>query len=707
MINGKPNFIVLFLLSFIWAPSFSQLPSSLFRKIEIKIDTAHFDSYTHVIEYNRENHLYFVYDDYNPTCEVRLYLNKPDMGNRIRLLGSNDYDLIDTLININNDHIRFKVRFRNLEEADFLNFTFAEKAENSLDSVIHIIPLLPTTHTSIDFRPSNNELFVGETKDYELLTNRATNIRINNLWKEDGAVNYRVTNDNGRIIISLLSQELGHQVLNLQLQTKTPYISDSGTINFNLPMIEEVFEVKASRLKFLRIDQEEVILDSDNLAGYEIQLDNNPYLKLEHTYRIENQEDPGGPLYAEIFTRRYLNNGKILCSLRPYSYHSQSEGYLYIKENDVARFITNFDIIPKTNIKSVKILREGSDWTDNLNVYPGETIEVQILGESLHKANFVFDGITKLSSDTLLNNQNISSFMLKVPLNIYNKSVPIYNNDSYTGIDLKVTEFQRPREFDFIYVEGNGFKRELATMSNTIFADNLIQDISLQFDRDKIDSEGRLYGQQHLNIKITLRGKNNELIELKDIEDIVICPGEFSPRSSFYGTNCTAGILMINNYLSKKTYDLEEWSRIIIEISHDKSKHGGNGYSKTLEIILQKYWRFDIDVSFPAGLLTFGKESSGALTGISLAMIAQFSFYEKNKINRFKPYKVGFGFIALDAFNFSENSDNRDIALVVLGSLYPTRKDKKLTFPLYFGGGYKLKQEEFFFLIGPGIRVSL
>ena len=127
-----------------------------------------------------------------------------------------------------------------------------------------------------------------------------------------------------------------------------------------------------------------------------------------------------------------------------------------------------------------------------------------------------------------------------------------------------------------------------------------------------------------------------------------------------------------------------------------------------MEIILQRFWKFDIDVSFPAGLITFGGENSGNLTVISMAMIARFSFYEQNKINRFKPYKVGFGFIALDAFNFaSDNDESRDIAMVVLGSLYPTRKDTKLTFPLYFGAGYGLKHERFFFLFGPGIRVRL
>ena len=89
-----------------------------------------------------------------------------------------------------------------------------------------------------------------------------------------------------------------------------------------------------------------------------------------------------------------------------------------------------------------------------------------------------------------------------------------------------------------------------------------------------------------------------------------------------------------------------------------------------------------------------------------MAMIAQFSFYDPERIGKFKPYKVGAGFLALNAFNFNEGAD-RDVAIVVLGSLYPTRKDVKLTFPLYFGGGYFLGAKKLFVLVGPGIRISL
>jgi len=68
--------------------------------------------------------------------------------------------------------------------------------------------------------------------------------------------------------------------------------------------------------------------------------------------------------------------------------------------------------------------------------------------------------------------------------------------------------------------------------------------------------------------------------------------------------------------------------------------------------------------------------------------------------------KLGFGFIALNAFNFSSQNINRDMSLVALVSLYPTTKDRKLNFPLYMGGGYFLSENKFFFLVGPGIQVS-
>ncbi len=685
----------------------AQLPSLIFKQIEIKVDTLSFNSVDHLIRFNDENHLYFEIGENSPVCEIRLTPFEPEVMERLTLIKSGDYDILDSLINVNNEYFRFRIQFKNLTATDFLNFTFSEISEDSLDSRIHIVPLLPVTKTIVEFDTEDTELFVGEEKVYELTTNNLQNIRVDNIWTRDNAVNYRLTEDNSRLILHVSSQRLGWQTLRLRIRAKIPYITDLGEVKFELPVITQEFNVKASRLRFLRIDEEEIILDPQKREGYAIQLENNPYFQLQRTYRIESQEEPGGPLVAELFTRSYLTNGRILCWFRPFAMHRKSDGYLYIKEDDVARFITNVNIIPRPEIEEIQILREGSDWTSNLNVYPGEAIELRIEGKSLHRTNFTFENVHDFSPDTLVRNENLTNFQLKIPVNIINKKITIYNHGKTTGYALNVKEYERPRPLDFVYLRGNGFRQRLSTAGNNIMVQNILQEVNIEFDRDVIDLEGKLFGVQHLNIEITVRGKDNELIESEEIENVAVCPGELSPRSQYYQANCQTGEISVNNHLSKKTYDLDEWSKVIIEISHNTDKYGGDGYSERVEVIIQKFWRFDIDVSFPAGLLTFGGSNSGNLTGISMAMIAQFSFYEKDRINRFRPYKAGLGFIALDAFNFSENDDNRDVAMVLLGSLYPTRRDSKLTFPLFMGGGYKLKNQEFFFLVGPGIRVRL
>jgi hypothetical protein len=124
---------------------------------------------------------------------------------------------------------------------------------------------------------------------------------------------------------------------------------------------------------------------------------------------------------------------------------------------------------------------------------------------------------------------------------------------------------------------------------------------------------------------------------------------------------------------------------------------------------MKRKYSFDVEVSFPAGLLkiTPGDTSGDIATfsGISIGVIGQFSFYHPDKINKYRPYKIGAGFLALSAFNYDEDSD-RDVAIVALGSVYPTNKSAKLSFPIYFGCGYFLKDGIFSFLLGPGIRVS-
>jgi len=96
----------------------------------------------------------------------------------------------------------------------------------------------------------------------------------------------------------------------------------------------------------------------------------------------------------------------------------------------------------------------------------------------------------------------------------------------------------------------------------------------------------------------------------------------------------------------------------------------------------------------------------GDFGGVSMAIIGQYSFYRKDKINSLEPFKIGAGSLALNAFDLSNNSSSKDLGAVVLGTLNPVNTDKKFSFSIYFGGGYLISAKTFFWLIGPGITIQ-
>jgi hypothetical protein len=404
-----------------------------------------------------------------------------------------------------------------------------------------------------------------------------------------------------------------------------------------------------------------------------------------------------------------------LCILRPYNLHRNTDGYLYIKDGDSPQFITNVSITPATLIEKISILGEGSEWRESSNIHPGEVFDLKLEGAGLNKAKFKFEDLIDLTADTVIRSEKELVYKLKVPVDITKKRLNIYNFANPTGEFLNVSEYQRPRDLDFVFLNYGDFARRVSGIKEPILYDDVIKDLTITFNPDKIDDE-KLYGKQYLDVKIQITGKKNELIELKTIENIAVCPSGQSPRSEFYNSkDCFNGDISLNKYIRQPTYKLEDWSRINLIIEDDKSKYGGEGYMKEIDVILKRSYSFDVEVSFPAGLLTIYPKDTiktlGNLSGISMAMIAQFSFYHPEKINTYRPYKIGAGFLALNAFNLSEGMD---LSLVVLGSVYPTTRDAKLSFPLYAGFGYQLSQsdvkktpgERFFFMVGPGIRVK-
>jgi len=102
-----------------------------------------------------------------------------------------------------------------------------------------------------------------------------------------------------------------------------------------------------------------------------------------------------------------------------------------------------------------------------------------------------------------------------------------------------------------------------------------------------------------------------------------------------------------------------------------------------------------------------GEPGIGSLTGLSVASMANFTFYKKDQIKKVQPLRLGAGFMALNAINsITGGNDESDIGMVALASFQPLNSESKVNFPIYAGFGYLFKSESWFLLLGPGIKFT-
>ncbi len=693
------------LLSYCQSPSHNI--ANNFKEITIQVDTLSFSFSKNDITIKGEKYLSFFYLKEETIAEIKFYPNHGDDVRKIDISFSTDFDVIDSVFKTK-DYFKCKVRFKNLTKTQFLSLNLVLHEHNSTELPCEI-KLLPHTKTTANFYPKEDELYIGEEKEFELVTNNIDNIKENNALTIGKDINYRTHIVNGQLKIYLIPNKLGENEVSIELQTVNPFLDEKENLKYSLPPIKQKFKVRGNRLAFLKTDVKDITLDdTTQKTGVEVQLDYSRLLQLQKTYRIDNKETAGGALVAEIFTKSLLSNGKILCILRPYTFHKLSDGYLYVKNGDEALCISNFTITPKTTITFVSILHEGGK--RDSNIFPGETAELRIEGLSLNKANFKFEALNVFASDSLIKTETVATFKVQAPVNITEREIDIYNRNEKTGKFIALTEYQQPHQFNFININYGLGPMPISSLPPSILYSHTIRDIEISFSMDKIDVGGKFFGKQFVDIEITVSNAKGDLIEIKKFDNVLICPGESSARYAFYkDKTCNNAPLSLNSILGRKTYDLDGWAKIEIVFSHDKDKHNGEGFTKKTEIYLQRYYKFDTEVSFPGGLLIKRADQAkfSPFGGISLAIVQQMSFYHPEKINRYRPYKVGVGVLANNAFNFSSDSQDRDVGVVLLGSLLPTRRDVKLTFPLFVGGGYFLGSGTFFFLVGPGIYINL
>jgi hypothetical protein len=682
---------------------------SLFSKAALFIDTSVYRYPEDMVMISEEGHWAFHFNDEASVIELRLWPRRAGYftGKQLELEALPDMDILDSLVWVDDQYFRSRIRCKSLSRSDRRSLMFLIR-DNERSRRVHL-PLFPYTTTRVTFYPGEEDLYIGEEKRFEIVTNQLANLRLSGEWVRGKDFDTRQYLEDGVGYLSVVPHFVGSRSLEVIFETNKPFLTEEGDFSYQLPIVQYNIGVKESRLRFLRMDQREVIREQDNREGVEVQLENDRHLKIHKTYRIEDREEKGGPLVAELYTVRYLSNDKVLCLLRPYLYHKVQDGYLYVKDGDEAEFITNVGILPEVKISGVQILREGQGWQTSKDIRPGERLEIQFDGEGFSQANLVIEGLDIISQDTVASNDQMLRFLVDVPLDLRKQKLAVYNKGKDTGVHLNLVEFQRPRPFDFISVSyGEGYKT-VNTLNEPIFYGGSVRDVVIHFDESKIDQLGQLYGRQLLEIEVRITGAKGELIEMQTLNQVVVCPGENSMRHAFYqGQNCQKQDVSLNQLLFRKTHGLDPWSRIEIVIKHKKDAYGGQGYYQKVEIILHRPVTFDVEVTFPAGLMIkrVGVDGFPGLGGISLAMLAEFSFYHQNQVRKLKPFKLGGGFLAQNAFNFNPESTDRDLGIVVIGSVYPILRDRKLSFPLYAGFGYFLNDQKFFYLLGPGIRVN-
>ena len=684
----------------------------LLRSLSLTFDTVRYSLGDQMLTVAGEPRLYFYFHTDDPVAELRLVPLRP--GRRPpRLLPSPDFVLQDSLLAGPGGEYRGMLHFRNLTGAPFVRLAFAPAADSAGQPARaqQIVSLLPLTRTTLDLRLTSPELFIGEEKVLEISTNNLANVRVPNEWTKNQDIDYKLTREKNGLFLHLVPNTLGPHTVGVRALAERPHLDAAGRLSYQLPPLSLAFTVRASRLRFLTADRKDVTYDEAGRSqGTEFVLDDGHNFDLRHTYRLEAQQEPGGALIGELFTRSYLSNDRVLCQLRVYNTHRQADGYLYIKDGDVAKYITNFDITPRPRIAAVSVLHRGGDWTTNPTISPGETVDVRLEGESLLKGRYHFDGANIIPSDSSTRSEKAVIYRLQVPLAIVRRRVAVFDGGTPTDFSLSVKEAQRPHPLNFVQVNyGNG-PHPITQLNGPVLYDRTIPDVVFSFNANAIDQAPDLYGRQYLSLDVRVLDDKGNLIDQQRVDNLVVCRGESSPRAAYYqGNDCQVGTLNLNNLLSRKTYDLDAWYRIVINIRHNAQQYTAKGYAQQVELVLRRHVNFDVNVSFPAGLLTKiqGEDGYGSFSGISLATLAQLSFYAPDKINKQRPYRIGAGFVALNAFNLSQNATGRDLGIVLLGSVTPVRTGARLTFPLYLGGGYLLSAGKPFFLLGPGIGVTL
>jgi hypothetical protein len=700
--KSKLPFTVVFMSLFVFCNMSMQAQKldSLFKNIEMRFDTV-------VINYGEyrikeQPHFFFPIENGDQEVEIRWYPKKQIRNKPVGIIEAKHYEQTDSILMIGDSHYRVRLKLKDVKVGQAFSVLVAVEVEQKRQNFE--LFFYPYVEPKIGLAETDIELFRGEEKSIDVVSPHQEFIQIDEEWVETENYDYWLRRTGGELQLMVRGKTTGNVKLIVPVSLSF-FHPKNGTITKSTHGLQAELNIKPSRLRFLNVDRENVFFDSESRTAGEMQIDYHPRFQMKQMYRVEDANENAGRLVAEIIPKSTLGNDKVLCEVYSYSHHRISDGYLYIKDGNRTFAMTNFNVVNRPQIQSIELMREGGDWTENLNVFPGETVELRIRGNGLSISKFNFTPCEQ-QRDTTRVSDRIVFYTVSVPVDIDYKKVSIFFNEDVTAYELIVREYSRPAPLNFISLDYNGKERYPITsekMRKPVFVRETIEDITILFNRSEIDKASRLHGRQNLEVEVRILSNENQLLDIQTIRNIEICPDSTSPRARAYAkTNCERYRLSLNSHLLRKTFALEAFDQIVIEVRHSS----GNGPSERIHLYANRRYSFDVDVSFPAGLLVVRADEPnvGNFTGVSTAFMAQFKFYSQKRIGQLTPFQIGAGFLALNAFNFSENVE-RDLGVVVLASIVPVRRKNSFSVPIYLGAGYLINESQFMVLFGPGLQI--
>jgi len=155
--------LILFISSYCYAqrnspikqdPAFT-MAAKYFDEIVLKADTNSFDIYQNRIRYKEQDYLAFQYNKEDEECEVSLTPKTLIGIAHLQFMGSGDFSIIDSLVYVNDNTYRGKIKFNNLTKSNFtsLRFAFLDVVTKELKTLE--LPIFLHTNTIVRFYPNH------------------------------------------------------------------------------------------------------------------------------------------------------------------------------------------------------------------------------------------------------------------------------------------------------------------------------------------------------------------------------------------------------------------------------------------------------------------------------------------------------------------------------------------------------------------------